>query len=502
MARVGRARLLSLVTLLAIVAANSATTETYQFPPEWEPHEAVWLGWPPFVYLEKYNRTNRDVSVDIMCTLANFSVPVRLAVSDAQQFSDASSMLALRCPQHSVGKSGQHQGIPAPSISVFDDMPHSDAWWRDMGAQFLVGQNQEEHVAAPLQVLDVNFNYWGWALDQEGWWHDSSIDENVDRLTAMQLGLQTATHTDWFHEGGNVDVFRPARDGPFTHMFRMMTVRAVEVHRNPHLTLRQIEKRMLASYGYSAMLPEIQSQTEAPAVLWLDEGMVDDALSWTGPFDFGLGQPVYTFGTGGHVDEVARWTPDGSVLLTMPSEEDAAQGPAQNESRKRMLRNAELLRRADIMVIELPAVPTLTISLEPNTGADPLSMYAGLREERYRCDSDTPYAMCQAFPDGKPVRVAVAASYANYLVTNGVVLMQRYCVPGLCESRPELAAADARAEAVLRQVYGRDREVVGIDAFATNVGGGGVHCYTQQQPSAVGRSLRREPSLRTQAAQG
>jgi len=481
MACVVPARLVALALLIAAAAAVVVEKGTYQFPAEWEPHEAVWLGWPPDTYGEQYGRTNKDVSVDIMCALANYSVPVRLAVSDHEQFMEASDMLAGRCPQHSVGH--WHRS-PASSITVFD-IPHTDAWWRDMGPQFLARSGGGGDGAAPLRVLDVGFNYWGWRTwTKEDYSRDILVDENVDRLTAMQLGLQTATHTDWSHEGGNIDVFRPAGNHPAAHEYRLMAVRAVAMQRNPHLTLEQVEARMLASYGYSAS-----------AVLWLDEGSVEDGLLGTGPFDFGLGYPVYTMGTGGHVDGVARWTPDGSVMLTMPSAEDAAKGPAQRESRRRMLRNAELLRRANISVLELPAMPTtLTVTLEPDT-----DFYDILASAANACDPEKPYTLCQPFPDGEPVQYEAGAGYANFLVTNGVVLMQKYCVPGLCESHPELAETDARAEAVLRRVYGKDREVVAIDAFAVNLGGGGIHCYTQQQPRVAGGSLQQTPSLRGQA---
>ena len=59
--------------------------------------------------------------------------------------------------------------------------------------------------------------------------------------------------------------------------------------------------------------------------------------------------------------------------------------------------------------------------------------------------------------------------------------MQKYCVPGRCA--PGAAASDAAAKKVLEDVF-KPRAVVALDTFAINVGGGGVHCYTQQQPRA------------------
>ena len=54
-----------------------------QFPAEWEPHEAVWLGFPPFLYTNASGPTNRDASAAVCCALADHGVKVRVATADA-----------------------------------------------------------------------------------------------------------------------------------------------------------------------------------------------------------------------------------------------------------------------------------------------------------------------------------------------------------------------------------------------------------------------------------
>ncbi len=66
-------------------------------------------------------------------------------------------------------------------------------------------------------------------------------------------------------------------------------------------------------------------------------------------------------------------------------------------------------------------------------------------------------------------------SYVNHVVVNGGVIACGY-------GEPE---ADARAAGILREAYGR--EVVTIDARPILARGGGIHCITQQQPTAVAR---------------
>jgi agmatine deiminase len=63
------------------------------------------------------------------------------------------------------------------------------------------------------------------------------------------------------------------------------------------------------------------------------------------------------------------------------------------------------------------------------------------------------------------------ASYSNYLVTNGLVLVPVY-------GRPE----DMRAKAIIAEHF-PGREVVGISAISVTEQGGAIHCVTQQQPA-------------------
>ncbi|MFO8150435.1 MAG: agmatine deiminase family protein, partial [Trueperaceae bacterium] len=89
-------------------------------------------------------------------------------------------------------------------------------------------------------------------------------------------------------------------------------------------------------------------------------------------------------------------------------------------------------------------------------------------------------------PDGQPYRVVelplpkarlefdgrrLAASYANWYVANGVVIVPTYG-----------DVHDGRALEILRPLFA-DREVIGLPARALVTGGGGWHCVTQQQPA-------------------
>jgi agmatine deiminase len=79
------------------------------------------------------------------------------------------------------------------------------------------------------------------------------------------------------------------------------------------------------------------------------------------------------------------------------------------------------------------------------------------------------------------VTIIPAQSYCNFLISNGVVLAQKYWRPGMPVSVRE---KDLAAQKILQKIF-PDREVVAINTLAINFGGGGIHCTTQQEPATA-----------------
>jgi agmatine deiminase len=128
--------------------------------------------------------------------------------------------------------------------------------------------------------------------------------------------------------------------------------------------------------------------------------------------------------TDGHVDNICAWIEPGKVLLqTVTDEAD----PNYEHCRE----NARRLADAGIEVVELDVLPRLD-------------------------------------GDGPPTVVP----YVNYYVANGALIVP---VTG--------AETDADALALLERLY-PGREAVPVSGTTLALGGGGVHCITQQVPAA------------------
>ena len=148
----------------------------------------------------------------------------------------------------------------------------------------------------------------------------------------------------------------------------------------------------------------------ANELLWLQDGLVGDD-------------------TDGHIDNLARFfKPDGILVAEPPVSEDANYA-ALNENLKRV--------------------------------------------SRFRTPEGKPFE-CVQLPMPEAVVVdgeRLAASYLNYLVLNGAVIVPTYGQPD----------ADRRALEVIGACY-PDREMVGFDCRDILREGGAVHCMSQHQP--------------------
>lgn len=155
----------------------------------------------------------------------------------------------------------------------------------------------------------------------------------------------------------------------------------------------------------------ITSGLGADEVLWLKDGLVGDD-------------------TDGHIDNLARFfRPDGILIAEASADKDS--------NLEALLENTQ-------------------------------------RIQNFRTTSGTPFASVQLplpdpiYVDGEPL----AASYMNYLVLNGAVLVPTYGQP----------RRDAQALEIIGDCF-PGREIVGFDCRDIILEGGAIHCMSQHQPA-------------------
>ncbi len=162
-----------------------------------------------------------------------------------------------------------------------------------------------------------------------------------------------------------------------------------------------------------------------------------------------LGGGVYNDETNGHVDNLACFARPGVVLLTYTAAASDPQHAISRDAEER-LRRASDARGRPIEVIRLPMPGPITISEEEARGVDAV---AGTRPRR--------------------AGERMAASYVNFYLGNSRVVFP------LLDPRHDEEAAE-----LVRGCFPA-RELVGVPAREILLGGGNIHCITQQVPTAA-----------------
>jgi agmatine deiminase len=165
----------------------------------------------------------------------------------------------------------------------------------------------------------------------------------------------------------------------------------------------------------------------ASHVIWLGAGV---------PFDE----------TGGHVDNLACFVRPGVVLLTW-CDDPADPHYAMSRDAEARLLAARDARGRNITVERIPMPTPMHYTADEVAGIDHTATgYSRTAGER------------------------LAGSYVNFLIVNGAVIAPNFDV-----------ATDESAHAVLARLF-PEREIVLVPGREILLGGGNIHCITQQQP--------------------
>jgi agmatine deiminase len=350
----------------------------FRMPAEWEPHAATWLAWPH----EARDWPGKLAPIpwvygEVVRHLAT-GERVRILVGDAATEARARRLL-------------RRVGADLGQVDFFR-VPTDRSWTRDTCPLYVKSGDGE--------VAITNWRFNGWAK-----YPNHRRDDAINDRLAKRLGMrqwQPAVEIGgkpWrvVLEGGAIDV-----NGTGTLLATEECLLDSVQARNPGLSREELEAVLAAHLG-------------AAKVLWLGRGIAGDD-------------------THGHVDDLARFVDETTVVVAAEAEANDANFAPLADARARLERMTIADgRRLRVLTLPMPA---------------PLHL------------------------DG----VRLPASYANFYVGNTVVLVPTFNDPN-----------DRRALETLAALF-PTRKVVGIHAVDLVWGLGTLHCMTQQEPAGAGRA--------------
>lgn len=351
----------------------------FRMPAEWEPHRASWLVWP-------HNRADWEVKTSAIDWC--YSEIVRHLVEGervAILFNDAST------ERRALARLTK-AGLDLRQIERYR-VPTNRSWIRDYGPLFVVQPSCESR---PGEVALTDWRFNGWAR-YRSW----QLDNAVPRKMARRLGLrrfevtvaENHSRRPIVLEGGSIDV-----NGEGLLLTTEECLLGSVQPRNPGVSRAALEKVFSDFLGVRR-------------VLWLAAGIAGDD-------------------THGHVDDVARFVSEDTVVVATEADPTDANYDPLRENLARLASTKDL-RGRPLTIVPIPM---------------PRPVY---------------------FEGDR-----LPASYLNFYIANRRVLVPTFNDP-----------TDRLALDRLVPLF-PDREVVGIHAVELVLGLGTIHCVTQQEPSA------------------
>jgi agmatine deiminase len=303
-----------------------------------------------------------------------------------------------------------------PRITV-ETLENDDIWIRDSGPTFIVndtsgarGMNGASGVRGACGERGVRLVDWefnAWGGDYDGLYSPWDDDNAIPSRIAERENIDYYSTPGFVLEGGSFHT-----DGEGTLLTTGMCL--LSPGRNPHLDKAGIEE-MLKAY------------INVKKIIWIRDGIDPDE-------------------TNGHIDDVACFVRPGEVVCIYSEDGSDPFYEASRAAYDTLSRATDAQgRRLNIHKLAMPSEPI-------RIGAD--FRIAETKNSKPRQEGE----IC-------------IASYANFLITNGGVIVPQYGDKN-----------DALALAQISAAF-PDHEAVGVYTREIAYGGGNIHCITQQQPA-------------------
>ena len=268
--------------------------------------------------------------------------------------------------------------------------------------------------------------------------------DDLDRAIARRLGAPVH-QTPLAMEGGGVEV---------NGRGLMLANAALWRTRQPGWSIDRIEQELRRLPGISR-------------VVWLPSGLAEDVL-----LRGTIAGSHVAWGSGGHTDQFVRFADERTVLLAWPDDADVAAHPVARLTRRAMQRNLAVLaaatdqrgRRLRVVKVPMPRIVQRRVVLDDNADRE--------LSEEWSTDFFPPR---EGRRHGQALWQVATASYLNFVVANGVVVLPDYRAHGTPPQHQE------RVRDIFEDAF-PGRRIEFVDAISANWVGGGLHCATLSQP--------------------
>ncbi len=406
-------RLVSLF-LVVVLFPVAAVAQSVRVPAEWEPQEMVYLSW--------FGLERRD---EVSCDIIRALLPhVRITMNVGSELAKEKAMKYMAS-----------QNIVTSKIGFVIDT-NIDYFVRDY-AVFVKDK------ADKLQIVDFAYSMYGMYPQMTGIpmpEYEKKFGEWEERL-AKQLNLPVVK-SEYFFEGGGIEA-----NGKGT----LMIIKDMAIQRNPDKTIPEMENELKRTLG-------------ARKIIWLEKGLIEDRrFPKSAPFY----KNYYSGGANMHVDELARFVDETTVLLPYISADEKDNSPVDTFNYPMLEANLKILQAATtadgkkLKIVRIPMPESEQLKFTLTVDDSNLRTY-----ER------------NGFKKGDTVYRIPASSYANFFISNKVVLISKYWKEGMPESQKR---KDEEVRKTFVELF-PGRQVIQIFTLGINRGGGGIHCATNELP--------------------
>lgn len=339
----------------------------YKMPPEWHPHAATQMHWPSNRKTWPGNRLQYVEKVYLDI------------IEILHKYEPIHLFVEDEKIRSHVLEQFNKRHIKLQQIT-FHTYPINDNWARDCGPIFIRHKQTGE-----FAITDWEYNAWG------GKYPPFEEDNRLPKYFANRYDIRRI-ETDMVLEGGSIDV-----NGEGT----LLTTESVLLNpnRNPGMSKQEIVQRLKNYLGIEK-------------IIWLKEGVAGDD-------------------TDGHVDDVARFLNEETILAMIADDPDDVNYEVLNENLK--ILSEAMDQHGNEFTIETLPMPKTRIEGTTVDGSE-----------------------------------YVPASYANFYIANGLVLVPTFDHPH-----------DGKALQLFDK-YFPERDVAGIPCADLVWGQGAIHCITQQ----------------------